>query len=484
MAPAGRHLHSVCGKPFHLSGRGGIAAVREKLNVREDVRFVFIRRDRFPATIAFVLFGSLSIAAPAAAVSPSPPAVSPSPPAVAGGATVAAAPPATEPEVESVAGLVMEAGSGQVLYEKNARTPMPMASTTKIMTALLALEKGRLDDVVTVSSRASRVEGSRIYLEEGERETLRDLLYALLLSSANDAAIAIAEHIAGSEEAFVAMMNEKALALGARDTVFQNPHGLSSEGHYTTAHDLALIARAALRNPTFARIVSTREYRMPWPAKSSVRLLYNHNKLLWRDLSTEDFLVTGVKTGYTLAAGNCLVASARRGDRELIAVALNSGPGVEYRDVLALFRYGFGQFTPHQLVRPGEVVARPVLPGGRSIPVVTAEGLRWSLARDDTTARVQKIVELSGPIQVPVALGQQVGHLRVLIEGREVGRIGLISAASVNPPRAAGRWWAWTLGLFFLWRALSALDRWRRRARRRRRVGTLTPVPFDLDRRR
>lgn len=298
----------------------------------------------------------------------------------------------------AAAALLMEVGSGQVPYEKNGHTPMTMASTTKIMTALLALEKGRLSDVVTVSARASRIDDSRVYLDEGEKEPVADLLYALLLPSANDAAIAIAEHVGASQDAFVAMMNEKVGALGARDTYFQDPHGLTSQGHYTTAYDLALITRAALRHPTFARIVGTREHRMPWPAKASVRQLYNQNKLLWRDLSSEEFLITGVKTGYTSAAGNCLVASARRGDRELIAVILKSALAGQYQDVLALFRYGFAAFTPKQLVAHGEVVARPVLPDGRPLPVVTAGTVSVSIRRGESPPDVKKMVELTSPL--------------------------------------------------------------------------------------
>lgn len=371
------------------------------------------------------------------------------------------------PAVEAAAAILVEADTGQVLFEKNAQLPLPMASTTKIMTALVALEYGHLDDIVTAGERAARIDGTRIYLEPGEKETMRDLLYALMLPSANDAAVAIAEHIAGSEEAFVAMMNQKARTLGANHTYFQDPHGLSSRGHYTTAHDLALITRAAMRNPLFAQIVATKEYLMPWPAKLSVRRLYNHNKLLWRDLSAEGFAVTGVKTGYTSAAGNCLVASARRGDRQVIAVILNSPPGVQFSDAVEMFRFAFSGFQQHKVVRRGDVVvSRPV--GKGFLPVIADRSISVALPVGKPPAAVRKEFDWKVPPEPPIAQGEQLGELRVLLDGREVGRAGLLSAATVVPPRPK-HWWLLPIAAWVALRAVAAANRRLRKARRARR---------------
>lgn len=185
------------------------------------------------------------------------------------------------PEIVGQAGLVMDVLTGKVLYEKNAHSPFEPASTTKIMTAILALEKGNLSDIVVTSEEPLRVDGSRIYLEEGEKLTLEQMLYGMMLNSGNDAAVAIAEHIGGDIESFVKMMNAKAREIGAYHTTFVNPSGLPDEGHLTTAYDLALISRYALLNlPEFRKIVSTKTLEIPWQAEEWDRQLINLNKLL------------------------------------------------------------------------------------------------------------------------------------------------------------------------------------------------------------
>ena len=189
---------------------------------------------------------------------------------------VLSAPPSTAAR----AAVVMEASSRRVLYAKNPHMKLPMASTTKIMTAILAIEMGNLEDVVTVSPKAMGVEGSSIYLAKGERLTLEQLLYGLMLRSGNDAAVAIAEHIGGSVENFVRLMNRKAVQIGARNTNFVNPHGLHDDMHYTTAYDLALISAYAMQNPVFRTIVSTKYKKIPWEGRSYDRVLQNKNALL------------------------------------------------------------------------------------------------------------------------------------------------------------------------------------------------------------
>ena len=250
------------------------------------------------------------------------------------GERVLVAPPATS----AASYALFDPVGGDFLAEKDGDTRRPMASTTKIMTGLLALELLSPDEEITIPPAAVGVEGSSIYLFVGERISVRTLLYALLLSSANDAATALAIHAAGSVEAFAAKMNEKALALGLTNTHFCNPHGLSVPEHYTTARDLARLTAAALEHPTFAEIVATKRYSAPQIGTDAGRLFLNHNRLL----RTLDGAV-GVKTGFTKASGRCLVSAAKRDGLLLIAVTLND-PN-DWRDHTALLDWGFSVRT-------------------------------------------------------------------------------------------------------------------------------------------
>lgn len=221
--------------------------------------------------------------------------------------------------VSAMSAVVIDAVTGEVLYEKNADEMRGMASTTKIMTAIVALEKGKTDAIVKISEKASRVEGSSMYLKAGEEISLGNLIYGLMLVSGNDAATAIAEHIAGSEEKFAEMMNKKAREIGVNSTHFTNPHGLSDEEHYTTAKDLAKITAYGLKNPVFAEIVKTKSITIE-REKLGKTTLVNHNKLL----KTYDGCI-GVKTGFTKATGRCLVSAAERNGVKIVCVTLNAG---------------------------------------------------------------------------------------------------------------------------------------------------------------
>ena len=208
----------------------------------------------------------------------------------------------------------MDATTGQVIYAKNPHERRAQASTTKIMTALVMLEKGRLSDIVTAGPNVNTVEPVIIGLEPGDQLTVEQVLYGMLLNSGNDAAVALAEHIGGSIPEFADMMNAKAAELGMKDTHFVNPHGLDEEGHYSSAYDLAILAKAALENPVFEKIVSTKEYRIEGP----VRWVFTNTNRLLSDMPTAD----GVKTGFTDAAGRCLVSSATQRGRRAIGVVL------------------------------------------------------------------------------------------------------------------------------------------------------------------
>ena len=222
------------------------------------------------------------------------------------------------------------------IFEKNANTRLSMASTTKIMTAIVVLENADIDTTVIVDDRAIGVEGSSIYLEKGEEITIKALLYALMLRSANDAAEALAYEICGSIEAFSDLMNEKANSLGLKDTNFKNPHGLDAENHYTTAHDLAIISTEAIKNPVLRDISSTKKIEI----ESSVgsRILVNHNKLL----TLYDGCI-GIKTGYTKKSGRSLVSAAKKGDTTLICVTINAPD--DWNDHKKLLNYGFSRLN-------------------------------------------------------------------------------------------------------------------------------------------
>ena len=240
----------------------------------------------------------------------------------------------------ATAAILVDADSGRVLYEQNADARMLIASTTKIMTALVAIREGSLSDVVTVKREATLTEGSSMYLKEGEQLTLETLLYGLMLCSGNDAAVAIADHVGGSQKGFVKLMNETARELGMEATSFANPNGLDAEDHYSTARDMAKLACAALRNETLLRIASTQSVTI------GGRTMTNHNKLLSRVEGC-----VGLKTGYTRAAGRTLVSCAERDGVRLVAVTLQDGD--DWNDHAALYDRGFRVMCPVKAVERG-----------------------------------------------------------------------------------------------------------------------------------
>jgi D-alanyl-D-alanine carboxypeptidase (penicillin-binding protein 5/6) len=236
------------------------------------------------------------------------------------------------------AAVVYDATTGKFLYNLNGDTELPMASLTKMMTALVALRDWHDDTArqMVVPEAVNKVYGEMIYLQPGETYTFRQMLLALLLDSANDAAVTIAVNVAGSQSAFVAEMNQEARLLGLNETHFVNVHGLDAPGHYSSAHDLALLGAAAMTDPIFRQIVALPHAQIPWPAKNSVRDLYNINRLVTGYFPG----ATGIKTGYTSDALNCVVGSADRGGHEVIAVVMGEGPYWVWHDEATLLNYG------------------------------------------------------------------------------------------------------------------------------------------------
>lgn len=342
--------------------------------------------------------------------------------------------PDSPPSITADAAILMEAHTGQILYAKNPHEPRPPASTTKIITALLALEGGRLDQVVTVSSRAAAVGECSMHLFPGQRLTLEQLLYGALLRSGNDACVAIAEHIAGSEHNFVLLMNQKARELGALDTHFCNPNGLPAQGHLSSAYDLALLTRYALKNPTFKAIVSTR-YRSFCGSECGEYHLHNTNRLLWSYQGAD-----GVKTGTTNEAGMCLVASASREGRQLISVVLHSN--ARYTDTMALLDYVFAKFKTTTVVDAGQVCTRAPVTGGvvPSVPLVIDRDIRVTVPVN-RSGLVERRLGTLPTLTAPVPSGLPVASIEVLVDGQSVARARLVTARSVDRLSAYRVWW-------------------------------------------
>ncbi|MDR3051605.1 MAG: D-alanyl-D-alanine carboxypeptidase [Oscillospiraceae bacterium] len=321
------------------------------------------------------------------------------------------------------AACVLELHSGRVLYAYQADTPLPMASTTKVMTALLALERGALAEPVTCSPTAYGVPGTSIYLGVGETLTMEEMLHGLLMASGNDAAVAIAEHVSGTVEKFAQMMNARAQALGATQTHFVNPHGLPAAGHQTTARDLARIARAAMGLPTFRQIVSTQRASIPWAGRDYDRQLRNKNRLL------ADYPgATGIKTGYTRAAGRCLVFGAQRDGLELVGVVL--GCPDWFDAAAALMDACFADYRQLTLLEAGESVRALPVKGGvlAAVDVATVKPLAAPLRQDEVPSLQ---VSLPESLAAPLDAGARVGAVRLLAGGRVLDEQPLYATRAV-----------------------------------------------------
>ena len=317
---------------------------------------------------------------------------------------------------------VLDADTGVLLDGTNENRQMPMASTTKIMTGLLAAESGALQKIVTVSATSAGVEGSSMYLKQGEQLSLQDVLYGLMLCSGNDAAVAIAQHIGGSVKGFVAMMNEKARTLGMKDSSFANPNGLDDERHYSTARDMAKLAQAALKNETLMRIASTRSVTI------GGRTMHNHNKLLGY---MDNCL--GLKTGYTRAAGRTLVSCAEKNGQRLIAVTLQDGN--DWADHQTLFDYGFSAYPAKTCAVRGKVLTQAAVSGGVSlhVPLIAGESFCWPVFSGE---QLTTELCLDRPLTAPVSVGTVAGVAVFRLNGTEIGRVPLVAGRTV-PPRLA-----------------------------------------------
>ena len=333
----------------------------------------------------------------------------------------------SEGETSAKAACIMEMETGRVLFSYNMHEQLPMASTTKVMTALLAIENGDMDSMVVCSERAFGVSGTSIYLSLGEKLMLSDMLLGLMLSSGNDAAVAIGEHIGGSIEGFLTMMNARAREIGAEHTLFANPHGLPDDNHYTTAYDLALIARTAMGNETFRRIVSTSRASIPWEGRAYDRQLKNKNRLL-----TEYPGATGIKTGYTSKAGRCLVFGASREGMELVGVVL--GCSDWFNEAKRLLDACFDTYSMTDVLGPRRSAGQMAVSGGESeqVGMCLMEELTVPLAEGEAA---QIVLDVPGQVNAPVYPGMHLGTAHLLVGGREYASCEVVASSGVGSRR-------------------------------------------------
>lgn len=328
------------------------------------------------------------------------------------------------PQVSAVSAVLINADTGSVLYEKNAYEQRAMASTTKIMTALLTAEAGDLDRKFAVDSYAINVEGTAMGLREGDIVTRRALLYGMLLPSGNDAANAAAVSVSGSMQAFAELMNKKAKELGLNNTHFVNPSGLDADGHYTTAYDLAMLTAEALSNPVFADICRCADARVEFGNPPYLRSLANSNKMLWQYEGC-----IGVKTGFTDNARRCLVSAAERDGVRLIAVTLNAPD--DWNDHRAMLDYGFMQVKPTEIVLPAPIVV-PVVGGyEQSVELELSEKITLPLSKQEVQ-NVTLEIHCEPFLYAGVEKGTAVGTARIYMNGEYVRKVNLVTAKEVE----------------------------------------------------
>jgi len=327
---------------------------------------------------------------------------------------------ASGPELSAEAAALIDVASGRILYEKNGDKKMRIASLTKTMTAIVAIESADIKDVVTVPPEAVGVEGSSIYLKKGEKLTLEELLYGLMLRSGNDSAVSIAMHVGGSVQGFAHMMNEKAALIGMTHTNFTNPHGLDdSNMHYSTANDMVKLSAYALRNPIFRQIVATKVKSISWEGENWDRRLQNKNKLLHLYKGAD-----GVKTGYTKLAKRCLASSATRDGRQLAVVTLNAPD--DWNDSMALLDFGFQTFQPVKIINKKDTIDPDVTLDAKqeNVVFVTMTDFVYPLKEAEVSQVTSKVMLFDRHLDAAM-IGSHVGFLQVYLGKELIGKIPL-----------------------------------------------------------
>ncbi len=344
------------------------------------------------------------------------------------------------PALSAHAAILIDADTGDVLYEKNADTLMYPASTTKILSTIILIEDLSLDEKVTIAPEAVAVDGSHIALEPGEVLTVEDLLYAMMVQSANDAAEALAIHHSGSVEAFAEVMTERAKEMGATSSRFRNPHGLTMENHVTTARDLAIIGRYAYQNATFRKLATTPSYTIEaTEQKGEPRYLHTKNKLL-RDVGATMVYkgervpvynpeIDGIKTGYTIAAQNCYVGTMERDDTRVISVTLKSSSDSYYPDIVGLLDYGFEAFKRVVLIESDELVETVTLDDLESttVELYPAETVAKMLPREASLGALERTVLINDPLSLPINAGESLGTMTFRSRDVSIATVPLVA---------------------------------------------------------
>lgn len=332
------------------------------------------------------------------------------------------------PAVSAEGAILMDAGSGQILYSKNPEKELFPASTTKILTAILVLEHGHLNQITTISKKVSETPYTSIHLKEGEKISVDELLHGALMRSANDACMGLAEAVAGSDTAFVKKMNERARQLGAKHTHFVTCNGLHDPNHYTCAEDLGIFTRKAIQFPEFNKIVSTKKWVLTRSKNQDDRVVYNRNHFIWRVKGAD-----GIKTGYTKQAGKCLVASISRGGWRLIAIVLHSKDPIG--ESSSLIDYGYLNYRRIVLERKGESLGTVKVRLGHDakVPVVAAKDLDIVLSRRLKEKPLR--MAIISPITAPIAVHTRVGTLYAVADGRKIASVPVVTAKAVGRSR-------------------------------------------------
>lgn len=333
--------------------------------------------------------------------------------------------------IEAQGAILMDFKTGRILYSKNADKPLAMASTTKIMTAIIALEKGNLEDIVKVSKNATKAPPVKMHLNENEEIKLKDLLYALMLQSSNDAAVAIAEHISGDVDTFCNMMTEKAKELGAKDTVFRTPNGLDDLDHHSTAYDMAIIARYALNNKQFMDIINTTQ--VSFKTNKATYDIINKNRLL-----SEYEGANGVKTGYTGKAGHCFVGSATKGDMTLISVVLASGWGdkgkkQKWIDTKTLLNYGFENFSYKNILNNTDISNTILVEKGEkdNASLYYENDIILPLSKDEEN-KISIKLDYIKTIKAPVKENEKVGVANIYLDNNLLAQTNILTKEAID----------------------------------------------------
>lgn len=348
------------------------------------------------------------------------------------------------PQIAAASGVVIDMNTGLVLFDKDKDARLEPASTTKVMTALLALENLEFQDKVVIDSETSFTEGSRIYLLEGEEVTVEDLMYALLLESANDSAVALAKEISGSTEEFAKLMNKRAKEIGAKNTNFVNPHGLHAEGHYSSAYDLALIAQEAMRNEEFRKFITTYRHVIEATNKQPTRYLYNTNRLMYDEKTKVDANGTlraakyegalGIKTGFTPEAGGCLISGAGRNGSEFITVVLKSTDLGRFGDSIALLDFTFANYKSVVAIKDGTDMGIIKVKNGakNKVSLLAEKNGGVTLPIEASEDIVTKKIVMGKSVKAPIKKGQEVGVVEIYEGDVLRNTVSIVAAEAID----------------------------------------------------